>query len=157
MLVQATAKLLHSQEAPVSILDGEEWQVGDCSELDFLPTGREKNRRCSAEMTKQLNRNGISAIVALVSPALSGRSMTRQRVASARPGKVFSSTPLSVCPSRDLKGLYGKALRQPDFALTVLNAPNELPAFPELSIECGTVPIDLTVDCCRRTKNGAKE
>lgn len=157
MLVQATAKLLHSQEAPVSILDGEEWQVGDCSELDFSPTGRAEIKRCAAAMTKLLNRNGLSTIVALVSPALSGRSMTRQRVGSARPGKVFSSAPLSVCTSRDLKGLYGKAPRQPDFALTVLNAPNELPAFLELSIDCGTVPADLTVDCCRRTKNGAKE
>lgn len=145
-LAQALAGRLGQLGQAVCVLDGDDLRSGLCSDLDFSSVGRDENMRRAAEIAALLNRQGIHAIVALVSPTHSGRNLARQTIGQARFVEVHLSTPLDVCEKRDFKKLYEKARLDPGFALTGLNAPYEVPDFPEVVIDSSSISIDRSIE-----------
>lgn len=145
-LAQALAVQLRQLRQAVCVLDGDDLRSGLCSDLDFSSAGRDENVRRTAEIAALLNRQGIHAIVALVSPTQAGRSLARQKIGQTRFVEVHLSTPLAVCEKRDFKKLYEKARLDPEFALTGLNAPYEVPYFPEVAVDSSSISTDCAVE-----------
>ena len=79
-LAQALAQHLHALGQAVCVLDGDELRAGLCRDLSFSAADREENMRRTAEMARLLNGQGITVIVALISPSASGRAAARQTI-----------------------------------------------------------------------------
>jgi adenylylsulfate kinase-like enzyme len=77
-----------------------------------------------------LTRNGIIAVVSAISPYREVRCELRERIGSFI--EVFVKAPLSVCESRDLKGIYRRARNGELPGVTGLDDPYEPPESPEL-------------------------
>ena len=144
-LAQALAQRLRLRGWPVCVLDGDELRAGLCQDLGFSPADREENLRRAAETARLLNRQGMHAIVALISPTHSGRALAQRIVTPACFAEVHVSTPLEVCQARDPKGLYARAAQDPTLALTGVQAPYEVPQHPALRIDTQITPLDRAV------------
>jgi adenylyl-sulfate kinase len=120
---------------PNLLLDGDEVRKGLCRDLGFSDADRAENIRRVAEVASLLNRAGMCAIVALISPLREDRAVARSIVGSGAMLEVYVSTPLPVCESRDPKGLYRRARggQLPNF--TGIDAPYEAPTHPELTVD----------------------
>ncbi|MBX3589115.1 MAG: adenylyl-sulfate kinase [Ramlibacter sp.] len=140
-LAQALAQALRMEGLPACVLDGDEVRQGLCKDLDFSPAARHENMRRVAEMACILNRNGIHAIVAMVSPTLAGRAAARAIVGADRFLEVHVATPLSVCQARDPKGLYARAKGGQAFGLTGVQSSYEAPASPQLVLDTSQIDI----------------
>ena len=117
------------------ILDGDDLRRGLSRDLGFSDADRAENMRRVAEVARLLNREGIDALVALVSPTVSGRAAARAIVGAGRFVEVYVSTPLAVCQQRDPKGLYRRAAGNEQFQLTGVQAPYEAPLGAELTLD----------------------
>ncbi|WP_043647585.1 adenylyl-sulfate kinase [Chitinilyticum litopenaei] len=144
-LANALAERLRAQGQAVCVLDGDVLRAGVASDLGFSPADREEQARRTAEMARLINRNGIHAIVALVSPTRSGRALARDIIGTARFSEVYLATPLAVCRQRDVKGWYARAEIDPALALTGVSAPYEAPQRPELTIDTSITNIELAL------------
>lgn len=82
-----------------------------------------------------LNCAGSFAIVALISPLAEDRARARSIIGANSMFEVHVSTPLSVCESRDPKGLYKRARLGEIADFTGVGAPYEVPLNPELSLD----------------------
>ena len=111
--------------------------------LGFSPEDRTENIRRIGEVCRLFQDAGLVVLTAFVSPYRADRDAVRAMHASGDFIEVFVETPIDVCESRDVKGLYAKARAGeiPDF--TGVSAPYEAPLQPELRIDT-TRPI---ADC----------
>jgi len=140
-LAQNLANRLRSHALPVCVLDGDELRKGLSRDLGFSPSDREEQGRRTAEMAKLLNGNGIHAIVALVSPSISGRALARDIIGSPRFIETYVATPLHICQQRDPKGWYAKAKHDPSLQLTGISAPYEAPLSPDCVIDTSKITL----------------
>lgn len=134
-LAQGLAHRLRSYALPVCVLDGDELRKGLSRDLGFSPADREEQCRRTAEMAKLLNNNDIHAIVALVSPTISGRTLAREIIGTHRFIETYVATPLYICQQRDPKGWYARAKDDPALQLTGVSAPYEAPVSPNCVID----------------------
>ncbi|MBC3920984.1 adenylyl-sulfate kinase [Undibacterium sp. CY18W] len=140
-LAQNLADRLRTHALPVCVLDGDELRKGLSRDLGFSPADREEQGRRTAEMARLLNSNGIHAIVALVSPTMSGRALARGIVGVQHFIETYVATPLHVCQQRDPKGWYARAKNDPALQLTGVSAPYEAPLSPECVIDTDKVSV----------------
>lgn len=133
-LATAWQNELQAANRPALVLDGDELRRGLCADLGFSPQDREENMRRVAELAAWLNRTGLNAIVALVSPTLHGRERARQIIGAKCFVEIHVATPIDICRMRDPKGLYRKATQE-RFGLTGVDAPYETPLSPALTID----------------------
>jgi adenylylsulfate kinase len=117
------------------VLDGDEVRKGLCKDLGFSPQDRQENIRRVAEMAAFLNRNRLTVITALISPANADRAQARDIIGDGSMVEVYVSTSLAVCEGRDPKGLYKKARAGEIPAFTGVSAPYEVPANPQLILD----------------------
>ncbi len=117
------------------ILDGDEMRQGLCRDLGFSDKDRSENIRRTAEVAALLNRSGLYAIVALISPSGADRANARTLIGDPSMLEIYLSTSLAVCESRDPKGLYvrARAGNLPHF--TGIDAPYEAPLSPQLTLD----------------------
>lgn len=118
----------------VYVLDGDNIRFGLSSDLGFSPDDRAENIRRVGEVASLFARAGVLVITAFISPYREDRDRARA-VAPELFHEVYVKADLSVCESRDPKGLYKKARRGeiPDF--TGISAPYEEPEAPELTVD----------------------
>lgn len=92
----------------VQILDGDiiRSEIGQL--FGYSREERNKMSKVIRTISKILNQNGISVIVATISPYQEMREMYRREISSYI--EVYVECPLNVCMERDVKGLYKKAL-----------------------------------------------
>jgi bifunctional enzyme CysN/CysC len=119
---------------PAYRLDGDNLRHGLNADLGFSAEDREENVRRVTEVAKLLADSGVVAIVSLVSPYRADRDKAR---ASHEDGElpfleIFVDTPLEVCESRDVKGMYAKARAGEIKDFTGISAPYEAPLSPDL-------------------------
>ena len=133
-LATALVAALRQRGESACLLDGDEVRLGLCRDLGFSPESRHENMRRVAEMACLLNKNGIHAVVALVSPTLEGRALARGIIGQDRFLEVHVATPLEVCQARDPKGLYAQAKTNPAMGMTGVQASYEPPPEPALSL-----------------------
>lgn len=141
-LAIALERLLFDQGYSVVVLDGDNIRTGINSNLTFTPEDRVENIRRIAEVAKLFLANGIICIVSFISPTREMRHNARQIIGPDDFVEVFIDTPLEICESRDVKGLYKKARAGeiPDF--TGVNAPYEIPLKPEIHIHTAGMMIE---------------
>ncbi|XP_011213772.2 bifunctional 3'-phosphoadenosine 5'-phosphosulfate synthase [Bactrocera dorsalis] len=121
---------------PAYGLDGDNIRTGLNKNLGFTPADRQENIRRVGEVAKLFADSGVIAICSFVSPFAEDRDLVRKihKEADLKFYEVFVDTPLSVCESRDVKGLYKKAREGVIKGFTGITQDYEKPVQPELVI-----------------------
>lgn len=130
----AIHKAFSDQGISSFVLDGDCLRQGLNSDLGYTPADRSENIRRLTEVAILMVEAGIVTIVGAISPYAADRQATRNRFAQDRFFEVFVDTDLSVCMSRDPKGLYRRAQSGEISNLTGFNAPYERPEKPDFIV-----------------------
>ncbi len=130
------------------VLDGDDVRTGISADLDYSEPARLENTRRVAEMAALIAAQRVSVVAAMMSPLERLRIIARDIVTrrSVEFAGVFVSASLSTCVSRDVKGLYARALRGEVGDVTGISAPFESPASPDLRIDTEQTSIEEGVD-----------
>jgi adenylyl-sulfate kinase len=144
-LANALEKKFHQLGYKTMLLDGDNIRTGLCKDLGFSAEDRKENIRRISEVSKILLDSGTIVLTAFISPFKEDREEARQIIGEDFI-EVFVDAPLSVCESRDPKGLYKKArLGQiPNF--TGIDSPYESPESPEITVETEALTISKCVE-----------
>ena len=134
-LAIALEKELFNRGYQVVVLDGDNIRAGINNNLGFSPDDRMENIRRIAEVAKLFRANGQICIVSFISPTLELRQNAKDIIGADDFVEVFIDTPLEVCESRDVKGLYKKARAGEIQDFTGVNAPYEAPQDPDIHIQ----------------------
>jgi adenylylsulfate kinase len=116
------------------VLDGDELRKGLSSDLGLSREDREEHARRVSFLAKVLARNGVVAIVALISPYRSSRERARELIGEGFV-EVYVKASVETCERRDPKGLYAKARRGELTNMTGVQDPYEEPLSPEVTID----------------------
>lgn len=129
------AKLEKDHGMLVEILDGDEVRKGLSRDLGLSREDREEHAWRVSFVSKLLARNGVVAIVALISPYRTSRESAKQMIGPERFVEVYVKASLQACEKRDPKGLYAKARRGEITNMTGIQDPYEEPASPDIVVE----------------------
>ncbi len=141
----ALEKALFDGNRHVTVLDGELLRAGLNRDLGFGGSDRWENQRRAAEIAKLNLAQGISTIVALVSPLRFERAEARAIVGADRFLEVFCDAPLAACEARDRDGLYARARAGEIANVTGVDAPYEAPEQPAITLDTVNVGVDANV------------
>lgn len=119
----------------VEVLDGDEIRKGLSKDLGLSKEDREEHARRVSFVARLLSRNGVVAIVALISPYEISRKQARETVGAERFVEVFVRASLATCEKRDPKGLYARARRGEITNMTGVQDPYETPADADIVID----------------------
>jgi adenylylsulfate kinase len=153
-VANATEKVLHDMGFQTYILDGDNVRMGLNKDLGFSPEDRTENIRRITEVAKLFADSGSIVLTAFISPYREDRDKAREIISTEDFIEVFVSADLSVCESRDPKGLYKKARAGEIKGFTGIDAPYEAPLNPELIVEtdkndieaCSQIVVDYLVE-----------
>jgi sulfate adenylyltransferase len=118
-----------------TVLDGDVVRTHLSKGLGFSREGRDANILRIGFVASEIVRHGGVAICAAVSPYRQTRNDVRAMFPADRFIEVFVSTSLSVCESRDAKGMYAKARRGEIKNFTGVDDVYERPETPEIIID----------------------
>jgi len=124
----------------VEVLDGDEIRRTLYPNLGFDRESREMHNRVVIHMAKILSRNGIIAIVSLISPYKRVRDTARQEIGKFI--EVYLRCSLEERIRRDPKGLYAKAIRGKIKDLTGYDGIYEEPENPEVIVDTDKMSVD---------------
>jgi adenylyl-sulfate kinase len=137
-LANALDAELHGRGIKTVLLDGDNVRHGLCGDLGFSAEDRHENLRRIAEVAKLMADTGLVVLTAFVSPYRSDRARAREIIGPERFAEIYVNTPVEVCATRDVKGLYAKAQAGLITDFTGVNSPYEAPLAPELTVASGT-------------------
>ncbi len=143
-LAKALMEKLKEMGRRVEILDGDEIRNSLYPNLGFSKEAREMHNRVVIYMAKLLSRNGVIAIVSLISPYKSVREYARKEI--GRFMEVYVYAPLEERIKRDPKGLYAKALKGEIKGLTGYDGVYEEPDNPEVKVDSSKMSVDEEVE-----------
>jgi adenylylsulfate kinase len=109
--------------------------------LTFEAQDRQENIRRIGAVAELFAAAGLVTLTAFVSPYRTDRDAVRKQIDAQRPGsflEVFVDAPLSICESRDPKGLYKKARAGELKHFTGIDDPYEPPVSPELHLDAAS-------------------
>lgn len=127
------------------VFDGDNVRHGLCRDLGFSPEDRRENLRRIGEMLRLFIDSGIICMAAFVSPLREDRAVVREIVGEENFIEIFVKCPLSVCETRDVKGLYKLAKAGVIKNYTGVSAPYEHPERPDIIIETDNSDINYCV------------
>ena len=127
------------------VLDGGNVRHGLNRNLGLSHEDRTENIRRIAEVARLMNDAGLIVITAFISPYRADRAAARGIIGSNSFREVYVSTSLSVCESRDPKGLYIKARKGQVAEFTGISSPYEEPELPDLVIDTAQLTLDQAV------------
>ncbi len=136
-IAKLVERKLHDLGFATMLLDGDNVRDGLNKGLGFTPEGRFENIRRIAEVNKLFNQAGVITINAFVSPTREIRALAKSIVGEAHFEEIYIDTPLEVCESRDVKGLYKKARAGQIPNFTGISAPFEAPEPADFTILAG--------------------
>jgi adenylylsulfate kinase len=143
-IARVLAPKLRDLGLKVELFDGDEVRLQLSPDLGFTKQDRELHARRVAYLSKLLARNGIIAIVSLISPYRAFREFARKEIGNFV--EVYVKTSLETCIQRDPKGLYKKAMNGQINDLTGLQDPYEEPLNPEVVIETEKHSVEESAD-----------
>ncbi|MEQ9714214.1 MAG: adenylyl-sulfate kinase [Candidatus Asgardarchaeum sp.] len=143
-LAHALEKRLKDMGYRVEVLDGDVIRKTLYPNLGFSKEAREMHNRVVIHMAKLLSRNGVVAIVSLISPYKAVREFARKELGKFI--EVYLKCPLEVRIQRDPKGLYAKAIKGEIKGLTGYDGVYEEPDNPEVVVQSHIMSIDEEVD-----------
>lgn len=144
-LAIAAERFFFSKGYLVQMIDGDNIRSGINSNLGFSEADRKENIRRIAEISKLFNQCGIVTINCFVSPTIEIRTLAKSIIGSEKFVEVFVDTPLEICESRDVKGLYKKARKGEIKDFTGISSPFESPVKPEITIKTEGEKIEESV------------
>ena len=145
-IAEGLEKKLFDQGYFTQLLDGDNTRVGINNNLGFSIEDRHENIRRVAEVSKLFLDSGIICINSFVSPTIDIRKMAKDIIGTNNFLEIYINTPLEVCESRDVKGLYAKARSGAIKGFTGIDSPFEAPTKPELEILTENQVISASVD-----------
>ena len=134
----------NARGTPAINLDGDDIRTGLSRGLGFSDEDRTENIRRIAEVARLLRAQGVTALVAAVTPLRKHRALARDIVGEPF-CEVFVDAPLSVCEVRDVKGLYARARRGEIPQFTGVSDVYEPPLDPDLLIDTSTCDMPAAV------------
>lgn len=123
---------LRRRGAPVESLDGDVVRTHLSKGLGFSREDRDTNILRIGFVAGLLSRHGVGVLTAAISPYAATRDTVRGMTTNFT--EVFVDAPLDECISRDVKGLYARALSGEIDQFTGVSDPYEPPASPELHL-----------------------
>lgn len=144
-LAHAVEETLHQRGCHTFVLDGDNVRHGLCGDLGFSARDREENIRRIGEMAKLFMEAGVIVLTAFISPFCADRARVRGMVEHGDFMEIYCDSPIEVCESRDVKGLYRKARAGQIADFTGISSPYEAPENPELAVNTGGMELDACV------------
>jgi bifunctional enzyme CysN/CysC len=145
-IANALDRRLYSLGNHVFLLDGDNIRHGLNRDLGFTDADRVENIRRVAEVAKLMVDAGLIVMVSFISPFRLEREMARALLPEGYFLEVFVDTPLSVCESRDVKGLYRRARTGEIKNFTGIDSSYEAPEHPDLRVDTSQSDVDTIVD-----------
>lgn len=127
--------LLLERGRQITLLDGDVVRTHLSKGLGFSREDRDTNILRIGFVASELVRHNGVAVCAAISPYRAARNEVRKMVGSEKFIEVFVNTPIDLCESRDVKGLYAKARRGQLTGFTGVDDPYEEPISPEITLE----------------------
>jgi adenylyl-sulfate kinase len=115
------------------VFDGDEVRKSLSKGLGFSKEDRDTHNKRVIYVCKLLTRNGVNAVVSLISPYRSTRAYAREQL--PRFVEVYLKCSVEECIRRDPKGLYKKALAGEIDNMTGIQDPYEEPLNPEVVLD----------------------
>ena len=143
-LGKAVVKALRAEGHPAALLDGDEVRTTLCSDLGYDRLDRDENVRRVTEVARILNRSGVTAVVALMSPFRRTREQARQRFPADHFMEVYLQATVETCAARDPKGIYRRYDKGDIKHLPGVDMPYEYPISPDLTVDTENVEL---LDC----------
>ncbi|MGA7593712.1 MAG: adenylyl-sulfate kinase [Gallionella sp.] len=144
-LAHAVEEELHQRGCRTFVLDGDNVRHGLCGDLAFSAEDRQENIRRIGEIAKLFMEAGVIVLTAFISPYRADRERVRGMVEHGDFIEIFCDTPLEICESRDVKGMYKKARTGEIAEFTGISSPYEAPKNPELAVKTGALALDACV------------
>ncbi|MDG2244126.1 MAG: adenylyl-sulfate kinase [Rhodospirillaceae bacterium] len=144
-LAMALQRELFNRKINVYTLDGDNVRNRLNRDLGFSEEEREENIRRVAEVAKLFADSGTIVISAFIAPTNSARAQAREIIGDQF-HEVFISADMSVCESRDVKGLYAKARLGEINDFTGISSPWEPPESPDLEVNTGELSLDDSLE-----------
>lgn len=145
-LAYAVERSLLDRGVAAYVLDGDNIRFGLNRDLGFSAEDRTENIRRIGEVCRLFQDAGLVVLTAFISPYATDRDAVRVLHPEGRFIEVFVDTPLELCESRDVKGLYAKARAGEIPEFSGVSAPYEPPERPEIRVDT-TLPLD---ECVRQ-------
>ena len=142
----ALERELHKRGLMCRILDGDNIRSGINNNLGFSAADRVENIRRIAEVSRLFIDSGIITIAAFISPSNEMRETAAGIIGRDDFLEVYVDTPLAVCESRDVKGLYAKARKGEIKEFTGISSPFEAPADPALTLDTSVLGVEESVE-----------
>lgn len=142
----ALERELHKRGFLCRILDGDNIRSGINNNLGFSAEDRVENIRRIAEVSRLFIDSGIITIAAFISPSNAMREMAAEIIGKDDFLEVYIDTPLTVCESRDVKGLYAKARKGEIKDFTGISSPFEAPVNPALTLDTSVLGVEESVN-----------
>jgi len=117
---------LQSENILCEVLDGDVLRNGINKGLGFSEADRKENIRRTAEIARLLCSNNFVVICSLITPTEDLREIAKS-ILGDKFKLIHISTSLEICKDRDVKGLYGKALKGEIPNFTGISAPFDIP------------------------------
>jgi sulfate adenylyltransferase len=140
-------KLMEIGGRSITLLDGDIVRQNLSSELGFSKEDRNLNILRIGYVASEITKHGGIAICAPIAPYLETRNKVREMV-SITGGfiEIYVNTPLTLCESRDRKGLYAKARAGLIKNFTGINDPYEAPNNSEIVLNTENTSIKDNVN-----------
>jgi len=144
-LANAVEVRLHAMGAHTFVIDGDNVRHGLCADLGFSDIDRVENIRRVSEVAGLFVQAGVLTLTAFISPFRADRAQARKLIGDAFI-EIYCDSPLEVCESRDVKGLYKRARAGEIPAFTGISSPYEPPEHADCVVQTGTQTIEQCVD-----------
>jgi len=144
-LAHAVEERLHQMDARTFVIDGDNVRHGLCADLNFSDEDRVENIRRVGEVAGLFVQAGLLTLTAFISPFRADRDRVRHILGNDFI-EIYCDTPLDVCESRDVKGLYKRARAGEIPAFTGISSPYEGPENPEIRVNTGHGDLHVCVD-----------
>jgi adenylylsulfate kinase-like enzyme len=89
-----------------------------------------------------MNEAGLFVVTAFISPLREDRQAAREIIGADRFVEVHVSTCMTVCETRDPKGLYARARAGEIANFTGVSAPYEPPLHPDIAVDTGAMSLE---------------
>jgi len=124
----------------VELLDGDVVRQYLTRGLGFTKQDRDENIRRIGWLSRMLNKHGVNAIVAAISPYRDVREEQKKLIKNFF--EVYVKCPVEICEQRDVKGMYKKARQGIIEHFTGVNDPYEEPLTPDIVIQTDKFSIE---------------
>lgn len=143
-LAHAVEEKLHQLGCRTFVLDGDNVRHGLCGDLGFSDLNRMENIRRVGEVAKLFMEAGVIVLTAFISPFRADRERVRGMVKNGDFIEIYCDSPIEICESRDVKGLYKKARAGQILEFTGITSPYEAPENSEITVNTG----EQELECC---------